>query len=61
MTQGIMIAWVDGIYTFFFNQFALTLGWQDQWTSPDLGPGVHTVSLQHGLGAQADIDFITIQ
>lgn len=61
MTRGIMVAWVDGNYAFFFNEFGPTLGWQNQWNSPDLGSGTHVVNLQHGLGLQTDVDFITIE
>ncbi|NPV86890.1 MAG: hypothetical protein HPY45_12875 [Anaerolineae bacterium] len=59
-TRGVMIANIDGSYFTLFNQFSWTLKYQREWISPALSPGVHTVTIQHGLGLQADIDFIRV-
>jgi hypothetical protein len=36
------------------------LVWQQSWTSPTLGPGVHTVKITHVSGTYVDVDAIQI-
>jgi len=59
-SRGVMLATIDGISIMLFNQFNWTLEWQREWVSPIISPGFHAVTIQHGMGLQADLDYITI-
>jgi hypothetical protein len=42
------------------NQYSETLTWGEQWESPVLEEGFHTVTIEHVQGLQVDIDYISI-
>ncbi|MBN2115730.1 MAG: hypothetical protein JW730_04125 [Anaerolineales bacterium] len=56
--RGTLEVSVDGVPVGTINQYRTTRVWQAKWSSGDLGPGQHTVTLEHATGAIVDIDAI---
>ena len=59
-TRGLVDVYVDGTKEDPFSEYKPSFAWQQKWTSPSYGEGVHTVVLEHMTGTYFEIDAIEI-
>ena len=57
---GVASVFIDGTQAGTINQYSSTIKYQQQWSSPTLSNGTHTVTLQYASGSYINLDAITV-
>jgi Fibronectin type III domain/WD40-like Beta Propeller Repeat len=61
VNRGNIAVSIDGGAPVMVNQYSSSLSYQDEWTSPMMGSGIHTVTLSHPGGSHyIDIDAVVV-